>query len=174
MSLFNTRLTKEKISPKAFISSSSRLSGRIEIADNVSVWPMVVLRADIEYIKIGEGSNVQDGSVLHPNHGKPVIVGKNVTIGHRAIVHGCKIGDNCLIGMGAVILDGAVIEDNCIVSAGSVVPPGKTVKSGQLVMGVPAKSVRELINADLEHIKNNALEYVELARATQSEKTDFI
>lgn len=174
MSSFNTRLTKESISQKAFISSSSRLSGRVEIADNVSVWPMVVLRADIEYIKIGEGSNIQDGSVLHPNHGKPVVVGKNVTIGHRAIVHGCIIGDNCLIGMGAIILDGAVIEDNCIVSAGAVVSPGKIVKSGQLVMGVPSKPVRELSNADIEYIKNNALEYVELAKATKSERTDFV
>jgi Carbonic anhydrases/acetyltransferases, isoleucine patch superfamily len=163
-----------KLAKNTFISKYSVVLGNVELEENVSIWPKTVLRADIEYIKIGQGSNVQDGSVLHPNHGKPVIVGKNVTIGHNAIVHGCTVGDNCLIGMGAIILDGAVIENNCIVAAGSLVAPGKTVKSGTLVMGNPAKYVRDLVEKDFEHIKINAEEYVWLANKAKDNKDDFI
>ena len=162
-----------KLSKNTFISKYSAIIGNVELGENVSIWPKVVIRADIEYIKIGDNSNVQDGSVLHPNHGKPVIVGKNVTIGHNAIVHGCKVGDNCLIGMGAIILDGAVIEDNCIVAAGSIVPPGKVVSKGTLWMGAPAKFFRNLTDDDFKHVQVNADEYVWLAGKVKGSKEDF-
>ena len=163
-----------KISQKAFISRHSVVSGNVEIGDRVSVWPKAVIRGDIEYIEIAQNSNVQDGCVLHPNHGKPVIIGKNVTVGHNAVVHGCKIGDNCLIGMGAIILDGVTVEDNCIIAAGSLVSPGKTVKKGTLWMGFPAKFCRDLTEQDLKSIADNADEYVLLAQNAQSAKEDFI
>ncbi|MCL2143980.1 MAG: gamma carbonic anhydrase family protein [Endomicrobia bacterium] len=163
-----------KLSKNTFISKHSVITGNVELGENVSVWPMCVLRGDADRIVIGGNSNVQDGSVIHPNVKKPVTVGKNVTIGHKAIVHACTIGDNCLIGMGSVILDGAIIEDNCIIAAGSVVPPGKIMPSGKLVMGSPAKPVRDLTEKDFEHIKHNALEYVELAQKTKEAKIDFI
>lgn len=163
-----------KISQKAFISRHSVVSGNVEIGDRVSVWPKAVIRGDIEYIEIAQNSNVQDGCVLHPNHGKPVIIGKNVTVGHNAVVHGCKIGDNCLIGMGAIILDGVTVEDNCIIAAGSLVSPGKTVKKGTLWMGFPAKFCRNLTEQDLKSIADNADEYVLLAQKAQSAKEDFI
>ncbi len=163
-----------KISQKAFISRHSVVSGNVEIGDRVSVWPKAVIRGDIEYIEIAQNSNVQDGCVLHPNHGKPVIIGKNVTVGHNAVVHGCKIGDNCLIGMGAIILDGVTVEDNCIIAAGSLVSPGKTVKKGTLWMGFPAKFCRDLTEQDLKSIADNADEYVLLAQKAQSAKEDFI
>lgn len=163
-----------KISQKAFISRHSVVSGNVEIGDRVSVWPKAVIRGDIEYIEIAQNSNVQDGCVLHPNHGKPVIIGKNVTVGHNAVVHGCKIGDNCLIGMGAIILDGVTVEDNCIIAAGSLVSPGKTVKKGTLWMGFPAKFCRDLTEQDLKSIADNADEYVLLAQKAQSAKEDFV
>ena len=163
-----------KISQKAFISRHSVVSGNVEIGDRVSVWPKAVIRGDIEYIEIAQNSNVQDGCVLHPNNGKPVIIGKNVTVGHNAVVHGCKIGDNCLIGMGAIILDGVTVEDNCIIAAGSLVSPGKTVKKGTLWMGFPAKFCRDLTEQDLKSIADNADEYVLLAQKAQSAKEDFI
>lgn len=163
-----------KISEKAFISKHCYITGEVEIADNVSVWPMVVIRADLEYIKIGKNSNIQDGTVLHPDHGCPVIIGDNVTIGHNATIHGCKIGNNCLIGMGAIILSGAVIEDNTIVSAGAVVTPGKIMPKGKLIMGIPAKPVKDLTEEQSEYIKKNAKEYIELSIKTKNDKTDFI
>jgi carbonic anhydrase/acetyltransferase-like protein (isoleucine patch superfamily) len=163
-----------KLAKNTFISRYSAVMGNVEIGENVSIWPKAVLRADIEYIKIGGNSNVQDGSILHPNHGKPVTVGKNVTIGHNAIVHGCMIGDNCLIGMGAIILDGAVIEENCVIAAGSIVSPGKVVSKGTLWMGAPAKFFRNTAENDLKHIVYNAEEYVRLAQNARDNKEDFI
>lgn len=164
----------KKISEKAFISKHCFVSGNVEIADNVSVWPMAVIRADIEPIIIGENSNVQDGSIIHPNHGKPVIVGKNVTIGHNAIVHDCTIGDNCLIGMGAILLDGVVVEDDCVIAAGSIVLSGKVVSKGSLWMGAPAKFFRNTNENDLQHALRNAKEYVDLAKQARDNKDDFI
>ncbi len=164
----------KKISEKAFISKHAVVTGDVEIADNVSVWPMAVIRADVEKITVGENSNIQDGAVLHPDINTPVIIGKNVTIGHNAIVHGCKIGDNCLIGMGAIILSGAVVEDNSIVSAGAIVTMGKTVPSGKIVMGAPAKPFRDLTEKDMEHIKFNAEDYIRLAFDVKDKKEDFV
>lgn len=145
-----------------FIADNARLIGNITLGENTGIWYNVSMRGDINSITIGDNSNVQDGSVVHVGYKEPVIVGKNVTVGHNVILHGCTVHDNCLIGMGAIILNGAVVEENSIVAAGSVVPQGKVVKSGTLFMGAPAKYVRDLTQADYDHIKRNADEYVNL------------
>ena len=118
------------------ISENCVLIGDIRLGDSVSIFPGVIMRADISYIEIGKNSNIQDGTLLHVNVDMPVIVGENTTIGHGVILHGCKVGNNCLIGMGAIILDNAVIEDNCIIAAGALVKEGQNVKSGTLSAGL--------------------------------------
>ncbi len=108
-------------------------------------------------------SNIQDGSLIHPNEGQPVMIGKNVTVGHGAVIHGCRIGNNCLIGMGAIILDGAVIEDNCIIGAGAVVTERQKISEGSLILGVPGKAARLITQDDLSRIYRSAEEYIKLA-----------
>ena len=115
-----------------------------------------------QYIRIGRNSNVQDGSVVHVTPESPCIIGEGVTIGHRCVVHACTVGNNVRIGIGAGVLTGAVIEDNAQVGAGAVVPPGKVVSAGTLVMGVPAKLVRQMNQAELDDILRNSREYLEL------------
>jgi carbonic anhydrase/acetyltransferase-like protein (isoleucine patch superfamily) len=133
-----------QLGKEIFIAASADIIGNVELHDHSNVWYGCVLRGDINKIVIGENSNVQDGSVLHVTDVLPCIVGKNVTIGHKVVLHGCVINDSCLIGMGAVVLDGAVINEGSVVAAGSVVPPGKTYPPHTLIMGSPAKVVREL------------------------------
>lgn len=148
--------------PTAFLHPTSVVIGKVTLGEQVSVWPCAVLRADIAEIIIGDNSNVQDNACIHVNHNAPAIIGKGVTIGHGAIVHGSKIGDNCLIGMNAVVLE-SEIGPNCIVGAGSVVTAGKNIPSGSLVMGVPAKIIRELTEDEINGILQNGREYLELA-----------
>lgn len=145
-----------------FIAHNATVFGNVKIGNNVSIWYHTTIRGDINRIEIGDGSNIQDGSVLHVGVHEPCIVGKNVTVGHNVNLHGTKVGDNCLIGIGAILLNGSVVEDNAIVAAGSVVPPGKVVKSNSLYMGSPAKFVKELTEENYNHIKANAQEYVDL------------
>jgi carbonic anhydrase/acetyltransferase-like protein (isoleucine patch superfamily) len=154
---------------RVFVDASAVVIGRVSLGDDVSVWPMTVLRGDVNDIRIGARTNIQDGSVLHntspdsfPPHGFPLIVGEDVTIGHKAILHGCSIGDRVLIGMGAIILDGATIEPEVIVGAGSVVSPGKVLASGGLYLGSPAKRVRDLRPEELEFLRYSARLYVKL------------
>ena len=135
------------------------------IEAGASVWPFTVLRGDQDnYVKLGKNSNVQDNSVLHVTPQHPCVVGDNVTIGHRAVVHACTVMSNSRIGIGAVVLNGAVVEEGAQVGAGALVPPGKIVPAGWLVMGVPAKPVRQMTPDELEDILRNAREYVELWR----------
>jgi carbonic anhydrase/acetyltransferase-like protein (isoleucine patch superfamily) len=147
-----------------FVAENSSLIGQVVLHEASSVWYNAVLRADIASIQLGAGSNIQDGTVCHVDYDKPVIIGKGVTIGHNVTLHGCKIGDDSLIGMGAVILDGAIIGEGSLVGAGAVVTPGTVIPPKSLVLGSPAKVKRELSNEELEHIKNNAKVYVELAK----------
>ena len=129
----------------------------------MSIWPFTIVRGDQDnYIRVGRNTNVQDGSVLHVTPDHPCLVGEGVTIGHRCVVHACTIGNNVRIGIGAVVLSGAVVEDDAQVGAGAVVPPGQVVESGTLVMGVPARPVRQMSEEDLADIRRNALEYLEL------------
>jgi carbonic anhydrase/acetyltransferase-like protein (isoleucine patch superfamily) len=123
-----------------------------------------VIRADVNEINIGKNVNIQDGSVVHCDHDSAVTVSDNVTIGHNAIIHGCSIGSNCIIGMGSTILDGVVIEGNCIIGANSLVTSGKQIPEGSLVMGSPAKVIRQLSETEIEGIKNSVAGYVSLSK----------
>ena len=150
------------IDPTAYVDISAQIIGDVHLGAESSVWMNVVIRGDVNYIRVGARSNVQDNSVVHVTPELPCIIGEGVTIGHRCVVHACTIGNNVRIGIGAVVLTGAVIEDNAQVGAGALVPPGKVVPSGTLVMGVPAKPVRQMNEEELDDIRRNAREYLEL------------
>lgn len=152
-----------------FVDDSSVLYGDIRLAEDVSIWPLVAARGDVNSISIGARSNVQDGSVLHvtrktPDNpqGYPLIIGEDVTVGHKSMLHGCRIGNQVLVGMGAIVLDNAVIEDQVILGAGSLVPPGKTLVSGYLYVGSPAKQARALNDAEKTFLAESADNYVRL------------
>ncbi|MBN2859289.1 MAG: gamma carbonic anhydrase family protein [Sphaerochaetaceae bacterium] len=148
------------ISESAYVAPSAVIIGEVSLADNTSLWPHVTVRGDMASITVGEGSNIQDNSVVHVNTDLPTSIGKNVTVGHGAIIHGCTIGDTCLIGMGAIILDGAVIGDESIVGAGSLVTPGKSFPSRSMIIGSPARVIRELSDEEVERIRDNGERYV--------------
>jgi carbonic anhydrase/acetyltransferase-like protein (isoleucine patch superfamily) len=157
------------IGKSVFIDDSAVVIGDVTLGDDVSIWPTTVLRGDVESIRIGDGTNIQDGSILHVTHegqytttGYPLIIGKGVTIGHKAVVHACRVGDYCLIGMGAIILDGAVIEDFVILGAGSLVPSGKKLESGYLYVGSPARQIRPLKDSEKEFLEYSYQHYIEL------------
>lgn len=152
------------IDPSAWVADSAQVMGNVRLAPDVSIWFGAVLRGDNEPIAIGRGSNVQDGSVLHSDIGKPLTVGEDVTIGHRVMLHGCTIGDGSLIGIGAVVLNGARIGRNCLVGAGALVTEGKEFPDGSMIIGSPAKAVRELTPAQIEGLRNSAQGYVDNAR----------
>jgi len=154
-----------RIAPDAYVDRAAEIIGHVVIEAGASIWPFAVLRGDFDsHVQVGRNSNVQEGSVLHVAAGRPCIVGAGVTIGHRAVVHGCTIGDDARIGIGAIVLNGAVVEQGAQVGAGALVPPGKIVPAGWLVMGVPARQVRQMSPEELEEIRNNAATYVELWR----------
>jgi len=152
-----------KIDESAFIAESADIVGKVNIEKNANIWYGTVLRADDNYITVGENTNIQDGSVVHISEGHPTIIGKNVTIGHKSIIHGCEIGDNTLIGMGSIVLDGAKVGEFTLLGAGSLVPPGKEIPSGVLAMGSPAKVIRELSEEEKESLTKSAIKYVKLA-----------
>ena len=147
------------ISPDSWVAPSADVIGTVRLAAGASVWFNAVLRGDNDWIEIGEGSNVQDGSVLHTDPGLPLVVGAGVTIGHKALLHACTVGDGSLVGNGAIVLDGAVIGRGCIVAAGALVPPGRKVPDGMLVMGSPAQVVRELGEQDRTRIRRGSEVY---------------
>ncbi len=152
-----------------YIDETAVVIGDVVVADDVSVWPTAVIRADVASIRIGRESNIQDGAVLHVSHaGKysehnhPLTIGQGVTIGHRAVVHGCTVGDYCLVGIGAIIMDDAVLEDYVMLGAGSLVPSGKRLSSGHLYLGSPAKAVRPLSDSEKAFLQYSAAHYVSL------------
>lgn len=156
---------KPKVHPEAYVDPAAQVIGDVTIEAGASVWPAAVLRGDQDnYVRLGRDSNVQDGSILHVTPQYPCIVGAGVTIGHRAVIHGCTIHDDARIGIGAIVLNGAVVEAGAQVGAGALVPPGKVVPAGWLVMGVPAKPVRQMSPEELEEIRENAREYLALWR----------
>ena len=162
--VINYKNYSPKIANNTFIAPSSTIIGRCTIEENSSVWFNAVIRADINEIVIGRNVNIQDGSVLHCDHDFSVNIADNVTIGHNAIIHGCSIGNYCIIGMGATIMDGATIGENCIVGANSLITSGKQIPKGSLVIGSPAKVVRNLSNEEIEGIKKSVEEYVVLSK----------
>jgi carbonic anhydrase/acetyltransferase-like protein (isoleucine patch superfamily) len=152
-----------RIHPGAWVDPSAQVIGDVVIEEGASIWPLTVVRGDQDnYVRVGRNSNVQDNSVLHVTPDFPCVIGDNVTIGHRCVVHACRVGNDVRIGIGAVVLTGAIIEDGAQVGAGALVPQGKVVPAGWLVMGVPAKPVRQMNAEEIEDIKRNAREYVEL------------
>jgi len=128
----------------AWVADSAQVIGDVQLAEGASVWFGAILRGDNERLTIGKGSNVQDGSVLHSDPGFPLTLGENVTVGHQVMLHGCTVGDGTLIGIKAVVLNGAKIGRNCIVGAGALVTEGKEFPDGSMILGAPAKVVREL------------------------------
>ncbi len=140
------------------------VDGKVDIGEKSSVWFNAVLRGDIEPLYIGKCSNIQDSCVLHSSKGYPLNIGNLVSVGHAAVLHGCTVEDNCLIGMNATVLNGAVIKKNSIVGAGAVVTEHHEFPANSLIIGIPAKAVRTLQKDEIEHIKDNAVRYVEMAR----------
>jgi len=167
-----TYLTREpRIDPSSYVAPSAVMMGSVVIGPKASVWPLCVLRGDIETIEIGEGSNVQDGTIVHLADDLGVKVGKYVTIGHAAMIHACTIEDECLIGMKATVLDGAVIGRRSIVGAGAVVTKGMIVPPGSMVLGMPAKVVKTLDEATQEGLRAWAEKYVQVAAAHKARES---
>ena len=161
------------ISPKLgsaiYIDVSAVLVGDITLADDVSIWPLVAARGDVNTITIGARTNIQDGTELHVTRkstnnpeGNLLAIGEDVTVGHKCMLHGCVLGNRILVGMGAIIMDGVVVEDDVFIGAGSLVPPNKVLKSGYLYVGNPVKQVRLLKESESDFLKQSAVNYVEL------------
>lgn len=161
------------IHAETFIHESAQIIGDVRIAKDVSIWPQSVLRGDDHnYIEIGEGSNIQDGSICHVTPESPLVIGKMVTVGHRATLHACTIEDDVLIGIGAIVLDGAIIKKGAQVAAGAVVPPGKVIPEGTLAVGIPSKVIRELHDEEKQGLIANAKEYIELWKNNYKQESE--
>ena len=145
----------------SWVASNAVLIGKVTLEKDANIWFNVVLRGDIEFITIGEGSNVQDGSVFHTDPGCPLTLGKGVTVGHMVMLHGCEIGDDTLIGIGSTILNKTKIGKNCIIGANTLIPENKIIPDRSLVIGSPGKVVRQVTDKEVEEIKENAKHYVE-------------
>ncbi len=170
------------IHPSAYIDETALVSGEVSIGEDSSIWPMTVIRGDVNFIKIGKRTNIQDASVLHVTHasnehsvkvtdeqiGYPLIIGNDVTVGHKALLHACTIGNRVLVGMGSIVMDGVVVEDETIIAAGSLVPPKKVLESGYLWVGSPAKKARELTDKEKKYLKYSAEHYVRLKVRTEN------
>ena len=154
----------------AYVAEDVSLIGDVELGENSSIWYGVVLRGDVDKIKIGRNTSIQDNSVAHCATGLPTIIGDNCVVGHNAIIHSCTVEDSCLIGMGAVLLDGCKIGRGSIVAAGCVVSPGKVIPPNSMVMGVPGRVVRELTDKDQEGTEKSVAHYIAYA-GEQFEKT---
>ena len=158
-----------RVAGNAYVAPNATLIGDVTIEAGASVWFGAVLRGDDEAIRVGPGSNVQDNAVVHADHGFPTIIGAGVTVGHGAIVHGAKVGDGSLIGMGATLLNGATIAPESLVGANALVGEGKEFPPRTLILGTPAKAVRELDERALEGLKASAAHYVERAKRYRAE-----
>ena len=160
-----------RIAESVFVAATASVIGDVKIGADSGVWFAVVLRGDVSEIRVGEGTNIQDGTIVHVSSGRVgssvrlgTYIGSGVTVGHLAVLHACAIGDDAFIGMGATVMDGAVVEDGAMVAAGAQVTPGKRVKSGELWAGSPARHWRDLSPDDLDSMANSATHYIELAR----------
>ncbi len=155
----------------AWVHDSAQVIGDVVLGEESSVWPNVAARGDVNFIRIGKQTSIQDGSVLHVTHkresdpqGAPLVIGDRVTVGHNVILHGCTIGTECLIGMGTIILDRAVVQDRVMIGAGSLVPPGKVLRSGYLYLGSPVREIRALTEEELASFNYSANNYVQLMK----------
>lgn len=161
MAIYRIGERTPQIDDTAFVAETASIIGDVRLQKNTSVWPGAAVRGDNEPITVGENSNIQEGAVLHADPGFPLTVGTNVTVGHQAMLHGCTIGEGSLIGIQAVILNGAVIGRNCLVGAGAVVTEGKQFPDNSLIVGAPAKVIRELSEEAIRAMHGNTAEYVE-------------
>ena len=157
-----------RVAETAWVADSAQLIGNVVLGEEASVWFGTVVRGDTDCITIGAGSNIQDASVLHADFGQPLVVGERVTVGHQVMLHGCTIGDESLIGIGAIVLNGARIGKNCLVGAGSLVTEGKEFADGWMIIGSPAKAVRQLTPEQIEGLRQSARHYSDNARRFRS------
>ena len=172
MNLIEFEKQAPRVDPSAFVAPGARLIGDVEIGPEASIWYNVVLRGDMNRIRIGARSNVQDGTVIHvdpprpggPEDGYPALIGEQVLIGHMAMVHGCTLHDRAFVGLGSIVMDGCVIESDAMLAAGAMLTPGKRIASGQLWAGRPAKLVRDLRPQDIEGMRLGVAHYVALAK----------
>lgn len=164
MALYRLDDFTPQIAASAWVADSAQVMGHVELADDASIWFGAILRGDTELLRIGRGSNVQDGSVVHSDRGFPVTLGAQVTVGHQVMLHGCSVGDGSLIGIQAVVLNGAKIGRHCLVGAGSLVTEGKEFADGSMILGSPARVVRQLTPEQIAGLQRSAEHYVLNAR----------
>lgn len=174
MSIRSHKGVHPKLGRAAYVDESAVVIGDVELGEDASIWPLCSIRGDVNFIRIGARTNIQDGSVIHVTHrygelpeGHATIVGNDVTVGHKVMLHGCTVEDLCLIGMGSSVLDGAIIRSKVLLGAGSLVSEGKDLEGGYLWLGRPAKKIRELTDAELKWFEYSARHYVKL-------KNDYI
>ena len=164
MAIYELDGVAPQVHATAWVADSAQVIGSVTLGEDASVWFGTVVRGDTDSITIGAGSNVQDASVLHADFGQPLVIGERVTVGHQVMLHGCTIGDESLIGIGAVVLNGARIGKNCLVGAGALVTEGKEFPDGSMILGSPAKAVRQLTPEQIEGLRLSAQHYVDNAR----------
>lgn len=164
MAIYQLDDLKPTVADSAWVADSAQVMGDVTLGADSSVWFGAIIRGDMDTITVGAGSNIQDGSILHADHNMPLTIGENVTVGHQVMLHGCTIGDGSLIGIQAVVLNGAKIGKNCLVGAGALVTEGKEFPDGCMILGSPAKAVRQLSEAQLEGLKMSAQHYIGNAR----------
>jgi carbonic anhydrase/acetyltransferase-like protein (isoleucine patch superfamily) len=168
MALYQLDAHSPQLDPSAWVADSAQVIGRVTLAADTSVWFGTVVRGDTDLIRIGRGSNIQDQCMLHCDEGVPLTIGEDVTVGHQVTLHGCTIGDGSLVGIGAIVLNGAVIGRNCIVGAGALVTEGKTFEDGSMILGSPAKVVRQLSPEQIAGFQRGARHYVDNAKRYRS------
>ena len=164
MAIYQLDNLKPDLHDTVWVADSAQVIGNVTLGEGSSVWFGVVIRGDSDAISVGAGSNIQDNSTLHADVGVPLVIGKDVTIGHQVMLHGCTIGDGSLIGIQAVVLNNAKIGKNCLVGAGALVTEGKEFPDGSMILGSPAKAVRQLSPEQIEGLKMNAQHYMDNAR----------
>lgn len=164
MALYELDGSTPQVAESAWVADSAEVMGNVHLAADSSIWFGAVLRGDNDPITIGAGTNVQDGSVLHSDFGQPLTLGERVTVGHKVMLHGCTVGDESLIGIGAVVLNGARIGRNCLVGAGALVTEGKEFPDGSMILGSPAKAVRQLTPEQIQGLRRSAEGYIDNAR----------
>ncbi|MBL7004908.1 MAG: gamma carbonic anhydrase family protein [Gammaproteobacteria bacterium] len=172
---------KPQFGSNCYIDDTAVVIGNVVIGNESSVWPLSVVRGDVNSIRIGDNTNVQDGSILHVSHkgvfnpeGGTLLIGNNVTVGHKVILHACQIDDSCLIGMGSIVMDNALIEHHVMLGAGSLVPGGKVLESGYLWLGNPVKKIRPLTQEEKKFLDYSALHYVNLKDKTLKTSEEII
>jgi len=162
--IYQTAFRPEQVHESVWIAPGAVIVGDVTLAQQVSIWYNAVLRGDNDSIYVDEGTNIQDACVLHVDPGFPLRIGKGVTVGHRAIIHGSQVGDYTLIGMGSILLNGCTVGENCMVGAGSLLPQGKVYPAGTLILGSPARVMRDLSDEEIEQNRQRARGYVEKAK----------